>query len=366
MKLHKNKIYKIIETSLMNLPSPMNISLFWNLGSLLGISLIIQIISGLLLAMHYTPNTSLAFESVIYICRDTNLGWVMRIMHANGASFFFMFMFIHIGRGIYYDSFTMINTWIMGTTIFLLSMASAFLGYVLPWGQMSFWGATVITNLMSVIPYLGKNLVYWIWGGFSVENATLNRFFVFHFFLPLMITMLVFLHLMFLHVSGSSNPMGLKSSTFKIPFNPYFTMKDLMGFMIFFLLILYMICYKPYMLSDPDNFILANPMVTPLHIKPEWYFLFAYAILRSITNKLGGVIGLLMSILILMFLPMKKKMFKGSTFFINKQITFWNLMTVFSMLTWIGSRPVEEPFIFIGQILTILYFLIFIIFMNKH
>nr|YP_010892051.1 cytochrome b [Frankliniella panamensis]WJO89734.1 cytochrome b [Frankliniella panamensis] len=344
-----------------------NISLFWNFGSILGICLMTQILSGLFLAMHYVPNTEMAFQSVVHICRDVNMGWFMRIIHANGASFFFISMFIHIGRGIYYESFYLIQTWNLGVMIFLLTMASAFLGYVLPWGQMSFWGATVITNLLSAVPYLGTTLVYWIWGGFSVDNATLNRFFVFHFICPFIVLALVILHLFFLHLKGSSNPLGISSKSFKIPFTPYFLIKDIMGFMFFFFFLMLITMFFPYYLGDPDNFSIANPMVTPLHIKPEWYFLFAYAILRSIPNKLGGVIALLMSILILFFLPLlkKNKIKQGSQFNMVKQNLFWMLVTTFFLLTWIGAEPVEDPFIITGQILTILYFFFMMKFPNQ-
>uniref|UniRef100_UPI0030E095C0 cytochrome b n=1 Tax=Odontothrips pentatrichopus TaxID=3118774 RepID=UPI0030E095C0 len=362
-KMNKNPIFKIINNSLVKLPTPSNISLLWNFGSLLGICLMIQILSGLFLAMHYVPNTEMAFQSVIHIMRDVNMGWFMRILHANGASFFFICMFIHVGRGIYYESFLLLETWNIGVIIFFLTMASAFLGYVLPWGQMSFWGATVITNLLSAIPYLGTMLVYWIWGGFSVDNATLNRFFVFHFLMPFVVLMMVIMHLFFLHVKGSNNPLGIFSKSFKIPFTPFFVLKDLMGFLFLFLGLIFIISFFPFYLGDPDNFSIANSMVTPLHIKPEWYFLFAYAILRSIPNKLGGVIALLMSILILLFIPFIKKESKqqGNQFSMKKQILFWSLVTTFILLTWIGARPVEDPFILVGQILTLVYFLLFFI-----
>nr|QTF76105.1 cytochrome b [Holarthrothrips indicus] len=353
-------IMKIYKNSLVILPAPTNISIMWNFGSLLGLCLMTQILTGLFLSMHYVPNIEMAFQSVLHICRDVNMGWFMRILHANGASFFFICMFMHIGRGIYYESFFLIQTWSIGVLIVLMTMAAAFMGYVLPWGQMSFWGATVITNLLSAIPYLGTMLVQWIWGGFSVDNATLNRFFVFHFLIPFVILALVIIHLMFLHQTGSNNPLGLNGNFNKIPFHPFFTIKDLMGFLFFFMGLIYIISFAPYYLGDPDNFMIANPMNTPIHIKPEWYFLFAYAILRSIPNKLGGVIALLMSILILFFLPMiNKKMMQGSQFFLINQILFWTLVTTFFLLTWIGARPVEDPFVIIGQLLTIVYFSLF-------
>lgn len=290
------------------------------------------------------------------------MGWLIRTIHANGASFFFISLFIHIGRGIYFNSFLLNEVWSIGVIIFFITIASAFLGYVLPWGQISFWGATVITNLLSAIPYLGQILVYWIWGGFSVDNATLNRFFVFHFLIPFIVLIIVIFHLFFLHILGSNNPLGLNRKTFKIPFHPFFSLKDVLGFFIFRFILILIVFFFPYYLGDPDNFSIANPMVTPIHIKPEWYFLFAYAILRSIPNKLGGVIALVMSILILIFLPLLKRenKFQGKQFSFKKQISFWILVNIFLLLTWIGARPVEDPFILIGQFLTVIYFFIYI------
>nr|QYA17655.1 cytochrome b [Glaucopsyche lygdamus xerces] len=358
----KHPLIKMINSSLIDLPSPSNISSWWNFGSLLSLCLIIQIITGLFLTMYYSANINLAFFSVNYICRDVNYGWLIRTLHANGASFFFICIYIHIGRGIYYESFNLKITWLIGVMILLILMATAFMGYVLPWGQMSFWGATVITNLLSAIPYLGNMLVNWIWGGFAVDNATLTRFYTFHFLLPFIIMLLSMIHLLFLHQTGSNNPLGINSNLDKIPFHPYFTFKDLIGFIILLTLLMLLTLMNPYLLGDPDNFIPANPMVTPIHIQPEWYFLFAYAILRSIPNKLGGVIALILSILILMILPFtfNKKM-QGIQFYPINQIMFWILITTIILLTWIGARPVEEPYIIIGQLLTIIYFNYFII-----
>nr|YP_009383487.1 cytochrome b [Parasa consocia]APH08567.1 cytochrome b [Parasa consocia]UMR54998.1 cytochrome b [Parasa consocia] len=359
-KLHP--IIKIINNSLIDLPSPSNISIWWNFGSLLALCLTIQILTGLFLTMYYTANIELAFFSVNYICRNVNYGWLIRSLHANGASFFFICIYFHIGRGIYYESFNLKYTWMIGVIILFLLMATAFMGYVLPWGQMSFWGATVITNLLSAIPYLGSMLVNWIWGGFAVDNATLTRFYTFHFLLPFILIMMSMIHLLFLHQTGSNNPLGINSNLDKIPFHPYFTFKDLIGFiiMLFFLIMLTLI--NPYLLGDPDNFIPANPLVTPVHIQPEWYFLFAYAILRSIPNKLGGVIALIMSILILIILPISfNKKIQGIQFYPLNQIMFWIMVSTVILLTWIGTRPVEEPYIITGQILTIIYFLYYII-----
>nr|AXS66569.1 cytochrome b [Tenebrionoidea sp. 9 KM-2017] len=355
-------VTKIINNALIDLPTPSNISTLWNFGSLLGLCLGIQIITGIFLAMHYCPNVELAFNSVVHICRDVNYGWLLRTLHANGASFFFICIYMHIGRGIYYSSYNLIHTWMVGVLILFLVMATAFLGYVLPWGQMSFWGATVITNLLSAIPYLGMSIVQWLWGGFAVDNATLTRFFAFHFLLPFIVTAMVMIHLLFLHQTGSNNPLGMNSNIDKIPFHPYFTFKDIAGFLIMTSALIILSLVSPYLLGDPDNFTPANPLVTPVHIQPEWYFLFAYAILRSIPNKLGGVIALVMSIAILFILPFtNKKMFASNQFYPLNKIMFWSLLTIVILLTWIGARPVEDPYITVGQILTVLYFSYYLI-----
>nr|YP_009255722.1 cytochrome b [Humbertiella nada]AND97182.1 cytochrome b [Humbertiella nada] len=353
-------LIKISNNALVDLPAPSNISTWWNFGSLLGICLGIQILTGLFLAMHYSAHIDLAFSSVAHICRDVNYGWLLRTLHANGASMFFICIYLHIGRGLYYGSYKFYYTWMVGVLILFLVMATAFMGYVLPWGQMSFWGATVITNLLSAIPYLGIDLVQWVWGGFAVDNATLNRFFTFHFVLPFIIAATVMIHLLFLHQTGSNNPLGLNSNIDKIPFHPYFSFKDVVGFIILFTLLTILSLKEPYILGDPDNFIPANPLVTPVHIQPEWYFLFAYAILRSIPNKLGGVIALVMSIAILFFIPLTKTSSRGLQYYPINQIMFWSMVSIVILLTWIGARPVEDPYIITGQILTILYFLYFI------
>nr|YP_010363497.1 cytochrome b [Atkinsoniella thalia]UNZ12598.1 cytochrome b [Atkinsoniella thalia] len=356
-----NQLLKIVNNALIDLPAPMNLSAWWNFGSLLGMCLMIQLISGILLSMHYTSNVEMAFNSVNHITRNVNYGWLMRTLHSNGASLFFICMYLHTGRGMYYGSYKYKLTWVVGMIIMLMTMATAFLGYVLPWGQMSFWGATVITNLMSAIPYIGLMLVNWIWGGFAVDNATLSRFFSLHFLLPFIVSMMVIIHLFFLHLTGSSNPIGMNSNIDKIPFHPYFTIKDLLGFMIVLTSLLMLNMLEPYMLSDPDNFTPANPMVTPIHIQPEWYFLFAYAILRSIPNKLGGVMALFLSIVILLIMPFSMKMkFKGIMFYPLSQMNFWIFVCVVILLTWIGARPVEMPYTSTGMILTLLYFMYFI------
>lgn len=358
----KHPIFKIINSTLIDLPAPINISMWWNFGSLLFLCLIIQIITGLFLAIHYTADINIAFNRINHICRDVNYGWLLRTTHANGASFFFICLYLHVGRGIYYRSYLFTPTWLIGTIILFLTIGTAFIGYVLPWGQISFWGATVITNLLSAIPYLGTNLVQWIWGGFAVDNATLTRFFTFHFILPFIVLATTFIHILFLHETGSNNPIGLNSNIDKIPFHPYFTYKDIIGFILIIFILLILILINPYLLGDPDNFIPANPLVTPIHIQPEWYFLFAYAILRSIPNKLGGVIALILSIAILIILPFYNfKNFRGIQFYKINQLYFWIIVTTTILLTWIGARPVEDPYIIIGQILTLIYFLYFLI-----
>nr|YP_001974642.1 cytochrome b [Rhagophthalmus lufengensis]ABI14550.1 cytochrome b [Rhagophthalmus lufengensis] len=354
--MKKNILMKIMNNALIDLPSPSNISTWWNFGSLLGVCLTMQVITGLFLAMHYCPDISLAFNSVVHICRDVNYGWLIRTIHANGASMFFICIYMHVGRGLYYSSYMYKETWSIGVIILLTVMGTAFVGYVLPWGQMSFWGATVITNLLSAIPYIGTTILQWIWGGFAITNATLTRFFTFHFILPFVIMALSIIHLMFLHQTGSNNPLGTNSNIDKIPFHPYFTFKDLVSFMIMMMLLIILTLYSPYGLSDPDNFTPANPLVTPAHIKPEWYFLFAYAILRSIPNKLGGVLALLMSIMVLIFMPLFKKKMQSNSFYPINKILFWSFLSITILLTWIGTRPVEEPFIITGQVLTVMYF----------
>uniref|UniRef100_A0AAU7YTT2 Cytochrome b n=1 Tax=Pheidole spathifera TaxID=615503 RepID=A0AAU7YTT2_9HYME len=356
------KISTLMKSTLLNLPTPTNISYWWNFGSLLGLFLGIQFISGFFLSMHYCPNIHYAFSSIIHIMQNISNGWLMHNIHINGATFFFICMYTHMGRGMYYKSFTLTHTWLIGVTIFFISMATAFLGYVLPWGQMSFWGATVITNLVSTIPYIGNMVVMWIWGGFSINNATLNRFFSLHFILPFIILMLVLIHLYFLHSTGSNNPLGTNSNLNKIPFHIYFSYKDLLGFIMMLLFLTIIILQYPYIFSDPDNFIPANPMITPVHIQPEWYFLFAYAILRSIPNKLGGVIALIMAIIILYFLPLMHSTMNTLTFYPPTQIFYYIFINNFILLTWAGAQPIELPYIYISQILSIMYFLYFILF----
>lgn len=362
MRLRTNyPILSTINNSLIDLQSPSSLSYLWNFGSLLGLCLVIQIITGIFLAMHYCPDTSIAFQSIAHILRDVNNGFLLKYAHANGASFFFICVYIHIGRSLYYGGYYNKPLWFSGVFILLIMMATAFMGYVLPWGQMSFWGATVITNFVSAIPYIGIDIVQWLWGGYSVNNATLNRFFSFHYLLPFILSALIITHLVFLHNKGSSSPVGIETMTDNIPFHPYFSFKDIFGFLLMLLIFSLIIIFYPNYLGDPENFIKANPLVTPTHIMPEWYFLFAYAILRAIPNKLGGVLALVFSILILLILPFNQKSnLKSLSFKPLSKILFWIFISNFWLLTWIGAQPVEEPFIILGQISTIIYYSYFI------
>nr|AKG95409.1 cytochrome b [Cylisticus convexus] len=353
---------KIMNSSLIDMPAPLNISTWWNFGSLLGLCLGLQIISGLFMAMHYSSHVNLAFDNLVYIYRDVNNGWLIRTLHANGASMFFICLYLHIGRGMYFNSFMMLHTWMIGVTILLLTMATAFLGYVLPWGQMSLWGASVITNLLSTMPYIGSMMVQWLWGGFAVDTPTLTRFFSLHFLLPFIILAMVIIHITFLHQTGSNNPLGLKSTLLKVTFHPYFTLKDALGMMIMFFFLLSLSLWEPNKLGDPENFNQANPLNSPPHIQPEWYYLFAYAILRSIPNKLGGVIALMFSVIILYILPLTfSKHLWSLQFYPLNQFLLWLFLTTTLLLTWIGAKPVEAPYIISGQLLTIIYFSYFVI-----
>lgn len=346
---------------MVDLPSPASLSFFWNFGSLLGLFLFFQILTGLFLAIHFSGRIYISFDRVIHIIRDVNYGWLLRILHANGARFFFLFIYFHIGRGIYYGSYQFYRVWLSGSTIFLLSIATAFLGYVLPWGQISFWAATVITNLLSAIPYLGVILVEWVWGGFSVGNSTLTRFFAFHFILPFIILFLVIIHLFFLHKSGSRNPLGSNRNFDKIVFHPYFSIKDLFGYFIWGIFFIIICLNIPYIFMDVENFIPSNPIVTPVHIQPEWYFLFAYAILRSIPRKIGGVVALLLSILVLYLFPfIYNRNIRSTYFYPVVKFSFWIFVVNIIILTWVGACEVETPFIEIGKIFRFLYFFIYL------
>nr|YP_003331202.1 cytochrome b [Whitmania pigra]YP_009019393.1 cytochrome b [Hirudo nipponia]ABX79783.1 cytochrome b [Whitmania pigra]AGL10933.1 cytochrome b [Hirudo nipponia] len=363
MQLRKSHpVMKVLNGAMVDLPAPLNISIWWNYGSLLGLMLIIQLITGLLLSMHYCSNVELAFSSVVHIMRNVDFGWMLRYTHANAASLFFLFMYIHIGRGIYYMSFVLIEVWNIGVVLFILTVATAFLGYVLPWGQMSFWGATVITNLLSTIPYSGTSIVEWVWGGFSISNPTLTRFFSIHFVLPFVMVAFVIIHLLFLHQTGSNNPLGVVSDSDRITFHPYYLIKDLLGFLLAFLLLLMLVFFMPNLFSDSENFMPANPSMTPTHIKPEWYFLWIYAILRSIPNKLGGVIAAFSGILIMFVLPLYNfSQIKSLMFYpLNSLLFFYLLFFPFIILTWIGGCPVKDLYINVGQVCTVMYFSYFL------
>jgi len=341
-------------------PCPRNLNYWWSFGSIAGICLVMQILTGLFLAMHYIPSGTMAFDSVENIMRNVNYGWLLRYAHAVGASMFFVVVYIHIVRGLYFGSYKSPREllWWFGLVIFLLMMATAFMGYVLPWGQMSFWGATVITNLFSAIPGVGESIVHWLWGGFSVDSPTLNRFYALHFVLPFVIVGVVILHIWALHQHGSNNPLGIdvKTPQDTIPFHPYYTVKDCFGFGVFFLIFGWFVFFAPNSLGDPDNYIPANPMVTPAHIVPEWYFLPFYGILRSIPDKLGGVIGMFSSILIMFVLPwIDRSPVRSGTFRPLFQKIFWLFVADAILLGFIGSKPPEGMYIIVGRLATAFY-----------
>nr|YP_009048877.1 apocytochrome b [Wildemania schizophylla]AID57247.1 apocytochrome b [Wildemania schizophylla] len=364
MRLIKKPLFNIVNNHLIDYPTPINIHYAWNFGFLSAMCLIIQIVTGIFLAMHYTPHVDLAFISVEHIMRDVNFGWLLRYMHANGASMFFIVVYIHIFRGLYYGSYAAPRqfVWVIGVVILLLMIITAFIGYVLPWGQMSLWGATVITNLVSAVPLVGDSIVAWLWGGFSVDNATLNRFFSLHYLLPFIIAAASLIHLAALHQDGSGNPLGIDASGDKIPMYPYFIVKDLLGIVIFILFFSFFIYFSPNLLGHPDNYIEANPMVTPAHIVPEWYFLPFYAILRSIPHKLGGVICMIFAIVVLALLPwIHSTEIRSSRFRPIYRILYWSMGACCLILGWIGGMPVEDPYIIIGQIASIYYFFYFLI-----
>lgn len=352
-----NLLLNIFNSSLIDLPASSNLSHFWSFGSLLGVNLIIQLISGILLAIHYSCDIYLAFNSVSHIVHDLNGGWILRLIHANGASLFFILIYLHISRSLYFNSYILKETWNRGVLILFLLMAISFLGYVLPWGQMSFWGATVITNLISAVPFFGLDLVVWLWGGFSVNNATLTRFFSLHYLFPFILALFIIIHLVFLHSNKSSNPLGVYRSLDKLPFGPYYQLKDFLGFVLLIFFFLFLNYYTPFVLGDSENYNIANPIITPVHIQPEWYFLFAYAILRAIPNKLGGVISLFMSISILLLFSMKKIKihYKENNL---KSLLFYFFVVNFVYLTWLGIKPVEQPFIFFSQFFSFTYFFV--------
>nr|QUQ05916.1 apocytochrome b [Microconidiobolus nodosus] len=362
--LKTHSILSIANSYIIDSPSPSNLTYFWNYGSLLGLVLVIQIITGVTLAMHYAANIELAFNSVEHIMRDVHNGWLIRYTHANVASFFFIFIYLHIARGLYYGSYARprILLWSIGVIIFVLTMATGFLGYTLPWGMSDWDLATVITNLLSAIPWIGQSLVEFVWGGFSVDNATLNRFFSLHYLLPFVLVGLVVLHLIALHEHGSNNPLGVSANIDRLPFHPYYSFKDLVGFLGFFLVLAIVVFYMPNSMGHPDNYIPANPLVTPQHIQPEWYFLPYYAILRSIPNKLLGVLMMFTAILILLAIPfLDISRIRGNQFRPLMKLFYWLFIANFILLGWIGAKPVEVPYIAIGQYCTVFYFAWFFI-----
>nr|YP_003208294.1 cytochrome b [Lucinella divaricata]ABJ91107.1 cytochrome b [Lucinella divaricata] len=363
MKISSRKVdsfLKPISGVVYDLPVSVNLSVWWNFGSLLGLCLGVQLVSGIFLAMHYSPGLEVAFSSVIHIVRDVNGGWLLRSIHANGASFFFICVYFHVGRGIYYGSYQMSRVWGSGVLMLFVLMGIAFMGYVLPWGQMSYWGATVITNMVTAIPYVGKDILHWLWGGYTVSNPTLVRFYVFHFLLPFILVVLVMVHIIVLHDAGSNNPLGLEGMGDKVPFHIYYSMKDVFGFSVMVGGLLFVCLLVPDIFLESENYNPANPLVTPVHIQPEWYFLFAYAILRSIPNKGGGVLALVLSVAGLLLLPILTSNCSSclsSSMNPLNQVMFWGFVGVFLILTWIGMCPVEAPFTTIGQVSTFLYFL---------
>ena len=365
MTIRKSNPYlSLVNSYLIDSPQPSSINYWWNVGSLLGLCLVIQIASGIFLAMHYSSNIELAFNSVEHIMRDVNAGWLIRYIHANGASFFFICLYLHIGKALYYGSYKSprVLVWSIGVIIFILTIATAFMGYCLVYGQMSHWGATVITNLLSAIPFIGGDLVPFIWGGFSVSNPTIQRFFALHYLLPFILAALVVMHFMALHVHGSSNPIGISGNMDRLPMHGYFVFKDLITVFVFILMFSLFVFYSPNTLGHSDNYIPANPMVTPPSIVPEWYLLPFYAILRSIPDKLGGVIAMFAALLILLILPITdRSVIRGNTFKILSKLSFYLFLFNFFLLINIGQLHVEVPFIELGQFATAYYFSYFLI-----
>ena len=362
--LMREPAFSVINDHLVDYPTPSNLSYFWGFGSLAGLCLLIQIATGIFLAMHYTPHVDMAFLSVEHIMRDVEGGWLIRYAHANGASMFFLVVYTHIFRGLYYGSYASPRelVWCLGVIILLLMILTAFIGYVLPWGQMSFWGATVITSLASAVPLVGDTLVTWLWGGFSVDNAALNRFYSLHYLLPFIIAGTSLVHIAALHQYGSNNPIGSNALVDKIAFYPYFYVKDLVGWVAFAVFFSAFVYFYPNLLGHTDNYIPANPMSTPAHIVPEWYFLWVYAILRSIPNKLGGVLAIALVFVALLALPfLNISRTRSPVFRPIMQKLFWLLVADCIILVWIGQQPVEDPYVFIGQCASVYFFLYFLV-----
>jgi len=356
----QHPLIKIINGVLIDLPTPANLSVNWNHGSLLGLILVLQLVTGIVLSMRFSGHASLSFDSVIMIYQDADYGWLLRLVHSTGASFFFLFLYLHIGRGLYYGSYVYPELWNIGVLIYLILIGTAFLGYVLPWGQMSYWAATVITNLLSAIPLLGSTLVQWVWGGFAVSNPTLTRFYTLHYLLPFVVSALVILHIFFLHIQGRSNPLGVSSRTNKVPFHYYYAVKDLYVYFVFMFIFMVVTLKYGYNLIDAENWIPANPLVTPTHIQPEWYFLFAYAILRSIPNKLGGVLGLVLSVIFLFVFTISSSriIFSGINFSPIARFVYWRFIANFFLLTWLGRCPAERPYNEVALFCTVLFFIL--------
>ena len=338
------------------LPLPNSISVIWNFGRILGLSIAIQIVTGLFLAIHYTRDPG--FDGLIHILRDVPGGWALRLIHTNGASLYFVLIYLHVGRALYYKRWvTQKNTFLAGISIILIRIGVAFLGYVLPWGQIRYWGATVITNLISAIPYLGPSIVTWVWGGFTVSTYTLSRFYVLHFALPFVVVGLILVHMWFLHYNGRTNPLGNLDHLRKVPLHPYFTWKDIVGFRLIAIIFVLVVNFAGYSFIDSENFIQANSITTPVHIQPEWYFLFAYAILRCIPRKVGGVLGLVAAVAVFYTIPfLANKTQKATAFRVAQQFSFWRFVVVFWILTFLGAQPVEEPYIFLSRVFSVLYF----------
>jgi quinol-cytochrome oxidoreductase complex cytochrome b subunit len=363
-RITKNYLISFIASHVVYYPTPISLTYAWSFGSLAGITLVVQMISGIFLSTHYTPNIDLAFSSIEYIMRDVNNGWLLRYIHANGASMFFIVIYAHVCRGLYYGSYMEPREllWCSGVVLLLLMMATAFTGYVLPWGQMSLWGATVITNMVTAIPVAGKPIVEWLWGGYTVANPTLNRFYSIHFLLPFIIAGVTLIHLALLHKVGSNNPIGSDTGVDDIPFYPYFVSKDVFAFSVYLVVFATFVFYFPNVLNHPDNCIPADPLQTPAHVVPEWYFLPYYAILRSIPHKAGGIVAMLGSLLVLFLIPFTNTSdVRNTTYRPLFKIFFWIFILDFVILTWVGQKPVRDSFILTGQIATLYYFLFFIV-----